>query len=847
MNPIYRFELSKNGANTQAAKPNYSNDLAIEYELEQNEEFYRGKLSGKLTFQKDDFTYIKTAAFDTQFDVEIFISYDGGQTWTSYWKGKFFKTDCEFNDDDKTAIVTPTLSDRYNDVLSGLEKEFNLIDLAPEIQPIKLDKRPMFQVYVPGQTTIGCMFPGIWWEQECESVSESDTVDIGGQTINKLTEYLHFAQCAKKRSVTVVSGDIPVSSFVGDAPEDDTTPYIYRTGEYDFTFGIDERDGHIYYEYIIYKENVNLWEAQIIDPPTPPETPMSLILLPVPGTGAVGNIEVYISDFRVYSRMVLDKDSFDGSQTYPLPNDDITANRNYHYCHNYDMSAYIYFSGELSETPTKWGVYQPGKYYDVPDNTQEYYPVGRNQWGSVSYWVAPNSSDLMSDEALARNQFELRDCYSISSVISVLLSKIAPGITHNGTIDYSSFLYAANNPISNIAQTLFITPKSNVVTSGYDQPAQKAPITLKRVTDMLRDCFRCYWFIDENNRFCVEHISYFMRGGSYTGTPVVGMDLTALTVTRNGKPWSYARNQYQFDKPEMAARYQFGWMDDVTELFDGFPIDILSKYVNPDNIEQIDVSQFTSDVDYILLNPGDISKDGFVLLAAYYNVGKIEYEFDLDDYSQINRQLGSDGKWLTNSNKHILIPVAPGERLRITAGASYAAQLAWFVSDAAPVAGADAPLVEGTTRFSLTKNTTAYYNVPAGANYLYIFWGQTSNPGAYLPAKVYRVAQPAYYLPYVDFQYNNSDHVLQNAWVAFAYLQQYYMFDMPAWNVAINGVQQIVQGIKKLKTQTIKFPVLAEPNLTNLIKTELGNGVIQKMSVNLSSRNANTTLKYDTE
>ena len=73
------------------------------------------------------------------------------------------------------------------------------------------------------------------------------------------------------------------------------------------------------------------------------------------------------------------------------------------------------------------------------------------------------------------------------------------------------------------------------------------------------------------------------------------------------------------------------------------------------------------------------------------------------------------------------------------------------------------------------------------------------------------------------------------------------MFDMPAWNVAINGVQQIVQGIKKLKTQTIKFPVLTEPNLTNLIKTELGNGTIQKMSVNLSSRNANTTLKYDTE
>lgn len=243
---------------------------------------------------------------------------------------------------------------------------------------------------------------------------------------------------------------------------------------------------------------------------------------------------------------------------------------------------------------------------------------------------------------------------------------------------------------------------------------------------MLRDCFRCYWFIDEQNRFRVEHISYFMRGGTYTSPPVIGMDLTKQVVTRNGKPWSYARNQYEFDKPEMAARYQFGWMDDVTELFEGFPIDIISKYVNQDNIEQIDISQFTSDVDYILLNPSEISKDGFVLLGAQ--------------------------------------------------------------------------LVNGE-----------------------------------------------YKLPYVNFNINYSEHILQNAWVAFIYLQQYYMFDMPARNVEINGVKQPVYGVKKLKTQTIKFPVLTEPDMFNLIKTGLGNGTIQKMSVNLSSRNANTTLKYDTE
>ena len=169
MNPIYKFQLSA-GADTRQAFPVYKDDLAIDYAPEQNQEFYRGKLSGKLTFQKDDYLFIRSKAFDTQFDVVISISYDGGQTWAVYWSGQFWKTDCKFNEDDKTAIVTPNVNDRYNAVLAGMDKEYNLIDLAPVIQPVKLDKRPMIQVYVPGQTVIGCFLSGMWWEQAKDSL-----------------------------------------------------------------------------------------------------------------------------------------------------------------------------------------------------------------------------------------------------------------------------------------------------------------------------------------------------------------------------------------------------------------------------------------------------------------------------------------------------------------------------------------------------------------------------------------------------------------------------------------------------------------------------------------------------
>ena len=733
MNPIYKFQLSA-GNDTRQAFPVYKDDLAIDYALEQNQEFYRGKLSGKLTFQKDDYLFIRNKAFDTQFDVVISISYDGGQTWAVYWSGQFWKTDCKFNEDDQTAIVTPNVNDRYNAVLAGMDKEYNLIDLAPVIQPVKLDKRPMIQVYVPGQTVIGCFLSGMWWEQECESVLETDTVEIEGQTYPALEYKYHFDKNKTARIVEVTQQGTPtIPEIYFGEPYSGTGTTEYTKGGYKFLRNFVSQSGSSaeIFQIVRVSDGQIMWST--LFPNQPEKTyPIELELAPVEGSGATGTIKLYIHDVSVYARYVTDVEQARGRNSYPIPDDDIVENnRNYSRVIGYYSPNTIWISDYLTTTPTKWGIYQPGLYYDagIPASVGygEAYPIARAVWSQISFWFVFDVFDWITEQYW-RKEYTLKDAFPIWSVISVLLAKVAPGITHDGTTDYSRFLYDTN-PITGIDQRLFITPKSNLIASGYDQPAQKATVTLKRVTDMLRDCFRCYWFIDNQNRFRIEHISYFMNGGAYPGTPdfpKIGINLTEQIVTRNGKPWSYARNQYEFDKPEMAARYQFGWMDDVTELFDGYPIDVISKYVNQDNIEQIDVSQFTSDVDYILLNPGEISKDGFVLLAAQLTGGE-------------------------------------------------------------------------------------------------------------------------YKLPYVNFNFDGTDHILQNAWVSFMFLQRYYMFDMPAWNVEINGVQQWVRGIKKLKTQTIKFPVFTEPNMFNLIKTGLGNGTIQKMSVNLSSRNANTTLKYDTE
>lgn len=822
MNPIYKFQLSA-GNDTRQAFPIYKDDLAIEYALEQNQEFYRGKLSGKLTFQKDDYLFIRNKAFDTQFDVVISISYNGGQTWTVYWSGQFWKTDCEFNEDDQTAIVTPSVNDRYSAVLAGMEKEYNLIDLAPVIQPVKLDKRPMIQVYIPGQTVIGCFLSGMWWEQECNEVTSESALE----------KKYYFALNKKQRILDITqTGGPALPDFAMGAPVGyalfDITKGGYRFRAY-YDETTDPDNPFNAWEIVRISDNVRMWFHKSYA--VLPNMPYSVTLTAVEGTEATGTVELYVHDIAVYSRLICDtKTIVTGNltrNTYEIPaNDIVENNRNYTRVIGYDFPDTIWISDYLTTTPTKWGIYQPGEYYFNPADNElsglgEAFPVARNAWGKVSIWFVFSSVDW-DVESSARQPFTIRHAYPIWSVISVLLAKIAPGITHDKTTNYSQFLYDDTNPITGIKQRLFIAPKSNVISSGYDQPAQKATITLKRITDMLRDCFRCYWFIDEQSRFRIEHISYFMRGGTYQQEqPNIGIDLTQQIVTRNGKPWAYARNQYEFDKPEMAARYQFGWMDDVTEPFDGYPIDIISKYVNPDNIEQIDVSQFTSDVDYILLNPSEISKDGFVLLAG-------------TDDNYLEEPITKSGTPTSGIIfNEIDLRKFLGQTITIniksTAGNTKIAQ-----SDTIAELEEIGTIVQANTTYSFTFKVTRMF---------IIMYNSATNFTGTLNA-IYGIV---YKLPYVNFKFDDTDHILQNAWVSFMFLQRYYMFDMPAQNVEINGVEQVVQGIKKLKTQTIKFPVLKEPDMFSLIKTGLGNGTIEKLSINLSSRSANATLKYDTE
>ena len=732
MTPKYRFflQIGEDGTK-QTVRPNYKDDLTLDYELETNQRFYRAKLSGKINFVRADYDIINDAPFDSEFFLYIEKSDDWGQTYNQYYKAKFMKTDCTFNDDDKLVTVKPETTDQYDDVLAGLEKEYNLIELAPQIEFLTIRKRPLIQIYVPGDSIVSCFLGGTNWEQDANATTDQ----------NALIQTYHFALCNILKEIQITSQGSPAvisglytgrmatgasaNNFEGKLyPELNVNYYIYISQQ-----RIDGLPfGAVAVE--IRKQSDDTAMFRYTKATTSPFDTLEFDLTAVEGSGAKGTMHADMKSYNIYARYLCDVEKIDDLNTYPLPADDIVDNnRNYRRAIGYAIDV-AFISNNFSDTPTEWGLADNGKYFAPPYSIygQTFYPIARSTWRYASLWFGFYLFDWILEEK-ARKAYTLRDAFTLSSCINVLLKEFAPGITHEATPEYSQFLYNTNNPISGQSFKLLISQKSNIINGEYKTPAQKAPVTLQQIMTMLRDIYKCYWYI-EDGKFKIEQINWFRNGGSYGYNPIIDYDLTQLENVRNGKKLAFATSEYSFDKVDMPERYQFEWMDDVTTPFEGLPIEITSKYVTAGKIEEINISNFTSDIDLMLLNPGAISSDGFALFAAV---------------------------------------------------------------------------------------------TPSGG-------GQLE-------------------LPFTRQTVDNVEYYLQNGYLAFINIQPtYWVYDMPARRFKINNTPNYAIGIERKKKQTLNFPAgTTDPNPMQLVKTYIGNGQVDKLSVNLCSRNIKATLKYDTE
>lgn len=313
--------------------------------------------------------------------------------------------------------------------------------------------------------------------------------------------------------------------------------------------------------------------------------------------------------------------------TYELTNDILPLNKNYNRVTPFN--GYVYFSdgnnvadqgyGQFAADATNFANLYFTKPPDPGGFIEGVFPVHQSDWLEYSMWFIKNSTDNFV-QTNNSSDLTLKDAYASSDILSYLLSQIDPNITHSATIECSDFFYnLSGNIIRGNYRPVWITPKSNLINGNYDSPARKGDLSIGELLRMYRNVYKCYWYI-ENSKLKIEHISFFKKGKTYLTTPVTSVDLTVQTHPQNELPYSFSTKHYTFLKQEIPKLITFAWMDEVSEFFQGYDIELISNYVDDDNIQNIRIDKFTTDVSYILINSESINTDGFVLLETMLDI-----------------------------------------------------------------------------------------------------------------------------------------------------------------------------------------------------------------------------------
>ena len=259
-------------------------------------------------------------------------------------------------------------------------------------------------------------------------------------------------------------------------------------------------------------------------------------------------------------------------------------------------------------------------------------------------------------------------------------------------------------------------------------PTRKAMITLKDIFDMLAS-LKLFWYI-EDNKLKIEHVYWFNNGRSYSSNPNDEVDLLNIYDVKNNNDIIYGQNVVTYNNDKLSSRYEFGWYENVTNSFNGSPINMLASYTKTSKVEKIDIKNFVSDIDYMLYAPNEFSKDGFALLCTRFIANAYEVPFvsiDLEDE---------------------------------------------------------------------------------------------------------------------NFEYSIT---LQNGYMSWFYLEKLYMYDLPC--ITINTDQKYISGLTPVSTvkfmeHSVKIPNIDEIDLYSIIKTKIGNGTIDKISTDLSTKQTDLTLIY---
>ncbi len=632
----YTYQLERDSdSQVLTIQPRFGNDFAIVSTLENNQVFHRDKLSGSIELSGSDFDFVNDSAVTVKF---TFIAYKKG---VEQWRGKFFKTGCKFDKGKKLLEVQPEPIDKYDLLLAGLEKEFNLIDLKPQVSPVRIRRQGVIQTYGAGDGFLTNFVGSTYWEQQVVTPTSDDTT---------LTDYYYFSDMTE---LFCIPGNNLSPDVSGIYTRIGVTDHLLRDdGLYEtepFTI-VDPQDP---------ETTITTWKIRNVS--------TQVVVYEgeagVPQFGTIFTSETSSSTCQVfqkkmYARLITNESLVSGTPTTLLnsstevDSDIVEANKNY--TRGMPVDGNFIASINVDSTFDVYGQtdsvdcnnFLSTDYFHQPSpspTTEKLYPVSRSSWSCFSLWFHYDDT-LRTNQEDASVIITIQDAYRLGDVISILVNELDPSLTYVKNFNYSKFLHSTN-PIDNMLFARYVIPKGNIIVGQYDTPAKRANIKLSQVFEMLWKTYRCKWFIDDQSRLRIEGISFFENGHSYT-SEVIGIDVSGYTEPRTNIPWGYLQEEFSYKKNNMPERYITKWMDEVSLLFEGYPVVMLSDAVNQGQVEEEKISVFTSDIDFIIANPSEVSNKGFVIAVGELgdgisSVSFLDYTLNGQTYSMQNGHLST--------------------------------------------------------------------------------------------------------------------------------------------------------------------------------------------------------------
>lgn len=596
-------------------KPVYSK-LTMKYKKESNQEFLRKSLEGKINLFGQDYEFLKSSSIDSNY--MLLIEHWNNHKYEDYYTGLFNKVTCKFDYEKCKCELKLTTLDQYTELLSKYDNTYDLLQLGVAQTDITLHKRPIVQLYVRGSKTVTSVMANTYYEHEVDSSFDGSAWDLAQDfmfnNINVTAELL--IKNAKLQDINGIYAGVGEGHWSGITSALDTNNtknkngYIIKTtasefitnhGRTEIKLGIlNPATQEILYESDFFYDDA---------------TGVELINKTNSSDKCIVD---YIFREQIYARLLCDVDSIGGRPTYNLPSNDFVndpAASNYHKCIGLSADLVKVIATPITtKEPTKFGKNDYNEYFTNYFYTGLLYsdlrvmPLCRNSWVNSSLWFLLDYSFF---ENANSKEYTLKDGWNIADVIMTLLAEIDPGIKHRAISEYSDFLYNGSGEINTKRFEVFLTQKTNILKGEYDQAAQKAEISFKDIMDMLRDCFRCYMFI-EDGKLKIEHVSYFYNNNTDNNT----YDITFKLDRFNKQHIQYFQSEIEYGLSDLYPRYEFSFADDATFAFDGLAIDVNAVYTKETSKNEISISKFSSDIDMMLYNPSEFGEDGFALMCC---------------------------------------------------------------------------------------------------------------------------------------------------------------------------------------------------------------------------------------